>query len=274
LLHGYGSKRGLLGDFAAQCGHLSSKQVQVCEVQGYDKDCSVSLLIDKLFTNWLGWSEAAVQAERRKSKAWHLKDRCEALLLHGLEDMPLMLVIHSLDMLCDQPGVASALALLASSPHIYLVASTDHVHSPMLFSQQDAARFNWIWHETNTFQAYDLETNHYTGFSAQGGLGSRGARGAAYVLNSVTPNHLSVLKEMAKLQLKPGGEDGIEHRKLLEICVQNMWVNSDAALGHYLEEFIDHELVVSRKGADGVERLVVNLDPLAIQKEILQHGER
>lgn len=50
------------------------------------------------------------------------------------------------------------LAELASMPNISLVASMDHVNTPLLWDKQMAARFDWLYFDVTNYTPYYFET--------------------------------------------------------------------------------------------------------------------
>ena len=50
------------------------------------------------------------------------------------------------------------LAELSALPNISLVASMDHVNTPLLWDKQMAARFDWLYFDVTNYTPYYLET--------------------------------------------------------------------------------------------------------------------
>jgi origin recognition complex subunit 2 len=148
---------------------------------------------------------------------------------------PLFLAIHNIDApALRTPRALAALALLASSPGINVLASFDHVHAPLLFSasatdapphvplegSDDGAAagtvfvpssaprgFNWVYHCCATYDDYDVELA-YARLSAAslGALGQAGAagvseEGALQILRSVPPMAARLLKLILTRQI-------------------------------------------------------------------------
>lgn len=49
------------------------------------------------------------------------------------------------------------LSRLAGCERVHLVASFDHVNTPLLWDKRLAARFNWLWHDVTTYEPYTAE---------------------------------------------------------------------------------------------------------------------
>jgi len=276
LLYGFGSKIDLLNRFAKLAPKLAApRELMVCTIKGYDESVDVGVLVDDVITQWLAMSPDKLGA--RRGRTWKLLDKCEVIRAESerrkdLND--LLLVVHSLDMIRKSAAIA-VLSALSSCRKIHLVASMDHVSSMLLCPKPDLDRFNFCWHEAHTFAFYAEETHQFASTAVQSGRGLRSGRGAAYVLKSLTPHHLSILKEMGRRQLEPDGREGIDARALADYCTSSMLLsaNNQKMLDTYLAEFIDHELVVRKKAGDGSERLVINMDNAAIEREIMHFGE-
>jgi origin recognition complex subunit 2 len=143
--------------------------------------------------------------------------------------VPLYLIIHNIDSpTLRTPRSLGILSLLACSPNIHIIASFDHLHTPLLFSATQtntpphqyppggwsgtplASRgFNWIYHNLTTFDDYDVELT-YQRLSASsttlGGITSSSAggiseEGALQILKSVPPMALRLIKLLLSKQL-------------------------------------------------------------------------
>lgn len=51
----------------------------------------------------------------------------------------------------------SLLADLSACPNVALIASMDHVNTPLLWDKQMAARFNWLYFDVTTYAPYTVE---------------------------------------------------------------------------------------------------------------------
>ncbi|WVQ76336.1 hypothetical protein IAR50_006001 [Cryptococcus sp. DSM 104548] len=140
---------------------------------------------------------------------------------------PLYLVIHNIDApSLRSPKSLAILSLLASCPRIHLIASYDHVHTPLIFSSSlfnnpphtfspdswsgtppPSRGFHWLNHSLTTYAPYDLELS-YLRMSAQtltpstsGMGGGVSEEGTLQILKSVPPNSARLLKLLLTLQL-------------------------------------------------------------------------
>lgn len=200
-------------------------------------------------------------------------------------DVPLFMIIHSLDSkILSGRSTMDALLELANRPDIHLIASVDHINSPLLWSAQQTQAINWIWHKVTTLEPYVAE------------LAARGAdkksqtilpsgEGLRYLLMSLTPRHLELLQVLAHYQLgegqeqalkaratakndkenggkgknkkplvKPGAaiilgpETGMAYDKLLNITSKKLLARSSTVLEQLFTELIDHKLISKKVG--------------------------
>lgn len=157
----------------------------------------------------VGGGGAGVLTSRRTTK-YTLRTRGQEA--EHDEDVPLFLVIHNLDSkVLAGRATMDALVEITSRPNIHLIASVDHVNSPLLWTAQQCQALNWIWHEVTTLAPYVAE------------LAARGAdkktttilpsgEGLRWLLVSLTPRHLELLQLLAKWQLNEGQAQAREGR--------------------------------------------------------------
>ena len=97
-----------------------------------------------------------------------------------VSDRDLYLVLHNIDAISLRtPRSLAILSLLASSPRIHLIATFDHLHTPLLFSASSSNTpqhsydsgswsgsapvtrgFNWLYHNLTRYDDYDLELSY------------------------------------------------------------------------------------------------------------------
>jgi origin recognition complex subunit 2 len=138
-----------------------------------------------------------------------------------------------------------------------------------LWDNVKSSRFNWIWHDATTFDDYLVETSFENSLLIRTSeLG--GARGAKYVLDSLTTNARQVFRILAEHQLMEmevanmegkGSESvGLSYGQYYQKCREGFYVSSDLALRTELTEFRDHKLISSKKTMDGTELFYIPLD--------------
>jgi origin recognition complex subunit 2 len=91
------------------------------------------------------------------------------------------------------------LSTLSESPKIRIIASIDHVNAPLMWAQRHTEKYNWLWQDATTCARYTLETAHVHSLASSKTAGH--GRGTAFVLQSLTKNHVELLFVLAKCQL-------------------------------------------------------------------------
>ena len=273
LLYGLGSKKQLIEDFCKRCLSRSCHLV----VNGFFPGLTLKQILNSLSSNLLGHNSAF------KSHTEHAQ-----FITNTLEKQnhpsdknttsELFLVIHNLDgpMLRSERAQA-ALSVLASSNHIHVVASVDHINSSLLWDQTKLSRFRWAWHDITTFQTYREETSYENSLLVQQS-GSLALSSLTHVMKSLTPNACKIFELLAKNQLesKREGErsyQGLSFSECYRRCREDFLVNSDLTLRAQLTEFIDHKLVRLAKGNDGVEYLSIPVDDATLSQFLSEFND-
>jgi len=180
----------------------------------------------------------------------------------------LYLIIHNIDgPSLRTPKAQEVLSFLAESRGIHLIASIDHINATFLWDQRTLQRCNFLWNDVTTFESYSVESVYEEPII--GGTGSNAARGAQFVLRSLTPNHRDILRLLAKYQLDNPTSKGLDFHEFYTRCRNEMLCNSDQTLRHHLTEFMDHALVVTSRGVDGKEYYSISLSEDVIRNVIL-----
>ncbi|KAG0281113.1 Origin recognition complex subunit 2 [Linnemannia exigua] len=276
LLYGYGSKRQLLTQFATSM--LTDAPLII--VNGYFPAITIKDILDKISSTALGYTgpTGSLQEQVAFIRAYFAQpDRTLQkiyLLIHNIDGSGLR-----------AEKVQSALSLLASCPHIHLIASIDHINANILWDTVKSARFNWVWHELTTFRPYLTETSFENSIMVR--QGELGARGIQFVLASLTSNGKGLFKVLAEHQIQAetnvddnsngtgsgtggGGvknymELGMAYNALFKKCQENFLVSNAVTFRTQLTEFRDHRIVHSKKGPDGVEILFIPLSASVLE---------
>jgi origin recognition complex subunit 2 len=290
LLYGYGSKRGTLNEFARRMrghGHVvvvdgHYPQLTLREVLGQIEDMlsipstngtsESGTPVERLVNRIYAYFVPATAIPSKKRSEWKVSDR------------PLYLVIHNIDSpALRNPRSLAVLSLLACSPRIHLIASFDHLHTPLLFSATQMTirphafapdswtgtvpadrGFNWLYHNVTTFSDYDHELAHQR-LSTTASLTSSSLiteEAAAQILLSVPPNALRLLKLLITRQLAslpseakyhtahPGGQGaiapifGVDNDILAKIAREKFIAREEERYNALIGEYRDHGLVV------------------------------
>ncbi|XP_032388018.1 origin recognition complex subunit 2 isoform X2 [Etheostoma spectabile] len=251
LVYGLGSKKSLLEDF--RVSHLAQEIHLV--VNGFFPSITLKSILNALTCEVLEHQGSfRTPSDQIQYITQTLKDS---------PDLHVYLLIHNIDgpMLRGEK-TQSALGQLASLPNLHLVASLDHINAPLVWDQFKQSQFNWLWWECVTFQHYAEETSYENSLLVQQ-TGALALSSLTHVLRSLTPNARGIFKLLVKFQLENNDNPsytGLSFQDFYQRCREAFLVNSDLTLRTQLTEFRDHKLIRTRKGADGVEYLIVAVD--------------
>ncbi|XP_017691835.1 PREDICTED: origin recognition complex subunit 2 isoform X1 [Lepidothrix coronata] len=251
VLYGLGSKRDLLEKFRTS---LLQDSVHLV-VNGYFPSITVRSILNSIT------EEVLDHIGTFRSPL----DQLEFITKRFKEDssLELYVLIHNLDsqMLRGERS-QQILAQLSSLPSIYLIASIDHINAPLMWDQAKLSLYNWLWYETTTFSPYVEETSYENSLLVQQS-GSLALSSLTHVLRSLTPNARGIFRLLAQYQLEKKDNPsypGLSFQDFYQQCREAFLVNSDLTLRAQLTEFRDHKLIRTKRGADGVEYLLIPVD--------------
>ncbi len=291
LFYGIGSKRLLLEEFA----DVMLKDRHHVVINGFDPSLPLRDVFAAIMDKILCYSGRAGAGLTGMASTIH------RLYAESDPDTqpPLFLVVHNL----DGPNLRNekaqqALAILANSPRIHLVASIDHIQSLFLLSPVTFDQFNFLFQDLTTYEPCTLEASFNTkanvvasfvsDFTASTGTISKTA--VLAVLHSLTGNAKGVFRVLAEHQLQRieesnsatmDGEDeqtestlsttknrskslqlesiGLDYMAFYERCRESFLTTCDANFRHQLTEFRDHLIIQTKVGQDG-EMFYIPLD--------------
>ncbi|NWW60242.1 ORC2 protein, partial [Ifrita kowaldi] len=251
VLYGLGSKRDLLEKFRTS---LLQDSVHLV-VNGYFPSITVRSILNSIT------EEVLDHIGTFRSPL----DQLEFIIKRFKEDssLELYVLIHNLDshMLRGERS-QQILAQLSSLPSIYLIASIDHINAPLMWDQAKLSLYNWLWYETTTFSPYVEETSYENSLLVQQS-GSLALSSLMHVLHSLTLNARGIFRLLAQHQLEKKDNPsypGLSFHDFYQQCREAFLVNSDLTLRAQLTEFRDHKLIRTKRGADGVEYLLIPVD--------------
>ncbi|NXS26259.1 ORC2 protein, partial [Pomatostomus ruficeps] len=251
VLYGLGSKHDLLEKFRTSLLQDSLHLV----VNGYFPSITVRSVLNSIT------EEVLDHIGTFRS----LLDQLEFIIKRFKEDssLELYVLIHNLDsqMLRGERS-QQILAQLSSLPSIYLIASIDHINAPLMWDQAKLSLYNWLWYETTTFSPYVEETSYENSLLVQQS-GSLALSSLMHVLHSLTHNARGIFRLLAQHQLEKKDNPsypGLSFQDFYQQCREAFLVNSDLTLRAQLTEFRDHRLIRTKRGADGVEYLLIPVD--------------
>ncbi|NXG48307.1 ORC2 protein, partial [Psilopogon haemacephalus] len=251
VLYGLGSKRDLLEKFRTAVLEDSVHLV----VNGYFPSITIRSVLNSIT------EEVLDHIGTFRSPP----DQLEFIIKRFKEDssLELYILIHNLDgqMLRGEKS-QQILAQLSSLPNIYFIASVDHINAPLMWDQAKLSLYNWLWYETTTFSPYVEETSYENSFLVQQS-GSLALSSLTHVLRSLTLNARGIFRLLAQFQLENKDNPsypGLSFHDFYQQCREAFLVNSDLTLRAQLTEFRDHKLIRTKRGADGVEYLLIPVD--------------
>lgn len=255
LLTGLGSKKQLLTSFVRNW--LTDGPVVV--VNGYAPVFRINHLLTAIT------SQVLHQPTQFPSIQAHLKFIRKFLSVAVGFVSTVYVIIHNIDgRHLRNKSAQTVLSQLAALPNIRMVASYDHILTPLLWDSRLLAGFRWHWHDISTYQHYAQEQSYEE--AAVGGTMATRKRGIRFVLESLTPNHVDILRLLGRYQLE--NPSGMLLKEFLGQCLDNMIVSSESALQGYLTELVDHALIAIRK-VEGRRLYHIPHPPQVIRSHIL-----
>ncbi|KAH0621637.1 hypothetical protein JD844_023161 [Phrynosoma platyrhinos] len=261
VLYGLGSKRELLENFRIS---LLQNSVHIV-VNGFFPSITVKSILNSITEEVLDYMGSFRSPQ----------DQLDLIMKRFKEDpsLELYLLIHNLDsQMLRGDKSQQILGQLSSLPNVYFIASIDHINAPLseyldlsdleLWDQAKRSMYNWLWYETTTYSPYIEETSFENSLLIQQS-GSLVLSSLTHVLHSLTPNARGIFRLLAECQLENKDNSswpGLSFQELYQHCREAFLVNSDLTLRAQLTEFRDHKIIRTKRGADGVEYLLIPVD--------------
>ena len=236
MLQGFGSKFELLEAFTDE---VLREEGEVVVIKGFD-DADLRLELIRAASS-LKLRLAPLPNEERGSTVAIAK-RFAAACAKSQRDV--FIVVHSVDAkrLRSQDCQAALAALNAS--HSYLVASADHVNAPLLWNATTWRAANFCSEDATTFSPYDREAGRWDPFDRTSNAKSQqkllDTSGLVYVLQSLTPRHVELLRLLATAQQE--SNEGMLFKTLQSQCRYKMIAHTEDQVHSYLVELTDHGL--------------------------------
>ena len=178
LLYGYGSKKILIEQFL-QDG--ISESFPVMELKGYHPACNVKHLLNNITEQLLSYpglsfpsllvqcefivqyfAVCQMQLQQYPEAIGEYRTLTAYLKPREWADMAapehFFIAIHNVEKVGGGGNLQTILSMLAAVPQIHVIASMDHIFSPLIWDDLAKARYNWVFLNTYTFQPYYDET--------------------------------------------------------------------------------------------------------------------
>lgn len=176
LVYGLGSKRNLLGQFQNE---LLSAQLPVVVVNGYFPSLTIKDVLDGILIDIL----------ERSDSSSNVYDTLEIIedYFKRMSHEQLYLIVHNIDgeMLRNNKS-QNILSQLAAIPNIHLIASIDHINTPLIWDHSKLSKFNFTWWDGTSFLPYTDETSFESSLLVQ--------KSGALVLSSISNVYQSLTK--------------------------------------------------------------------------------
>ncbi|XP_028621610.1 origin recognition complex subunit 2 [Grammomys surdaster] len=251
VLYGLGSKRDLLEKFRTT---MLQDSIHVV-INGFFPGISVKSILNSITEDVL--SHVGTFQSVLDQRDWIINRFKED------SSLELFLLIHNLDsQMLRGDNSQQILGQLSSLHNVYLIASIDHLNAPLMWDHAKQSLYNWLWYETTTYSPYTEETSYENSLLVKQS-GSLPLNSLIHVLRSLTPNARGIFRLLMKFQLDNQDSPsyiGLSFQDFYQQCREAFLVNSDLTLRAQLTEFRDHKLLRTKKGADGVEYLLIPVD--------------
>ena len=269
-LYGYGSKRKLVTAFANYLHTKSpSDPPKILIINGYTPTLTLRQVLTTLAPLVFDCTPNTLPSKLGTQP----REILTTLMSHlntFPPPFPYLIFINSLDAppLRRSPN-PSLLAQLAASPHIHLLATCDTPNFPLLWDTNLRDQYNFLFHDTTTFEPYSPveiasvvdDVNELLGRS---GRSVKGKEGVGFVLRSLPENARSLYRVLiaellAAMDEEGGGEGGggVEYKVLYQKVVEEFICSNEMGFRQLLKEFYDHQMIVSRRDGSGAELLGV-----------------
>lgn len=299
LFYGVGSKRNFMEKFAIDYLSPKLKKIQLFEntvnydgnieheaipciiINGYNPSCNYrdvykdisNILITEEITN-------------SESKYWgnHIILQISKLIEFyktQSTDIKLILVVHNIDgPSIRKDAFQTMLSLLATIRQVAIVASTDHVYTPIIWNNIQSQNYNFIYHDVTNYEPYSVELSFQDVMKVGDSEKSQGSEGAKYVLQSLTANSKKMFKLLVESQMgniekatkkvskkrKASLMFGVEFKQFSHLCATEFIASNDISLRTMLREFIEHNMASLSKTNDGTEFVWIPYNYLELKK--------
>lgn len=196
-------------------------------------------------------------------------------------DIKLILVVHNI----EGPSIRkeifqTMLSLLATIRQVAIIASTDHIYTPIIWNNIQSQNYNFIYHDVTNFEPYSVESSFQDVMKVGNSEKSQGSEGAKYVLQSLTTNSKKMFKLLVESQIaniekeskkvykkrKASLMFGIEFKQFSQLCATEFIASNDISLRTMLREFIEHNMACISKKNEGTEVVWVPYNYMDLKK--------
>lgn len=284
-MYGVGSKTTFIMDFVSEYlldwyGEVIDDQMPVVMVaNGYNPSTKLKAVIHDIIG-------ALITPEMQKLKSLRMpKHVAEAFpyLLNYLKrvqrqhnellKVDLVLVVHSIDgeAFRDERS-QNYLSQLAALPNVWFIASSDNVNASLLWDLNRCKNFNFLWHDTTTYEPYSIEMSFKDVLSMGQSKKFLGTKGVRYVLTSLSSRAKELYQTLLQMQiqkladssteagrtgLRPNVNTAVDLRALYDKCRLILAVSNDIDFRNTLREYVEHKMCKMTRNKLGTEVVYV-----------------
>lgn len=248
LLHGLGSKRNLLQAFHKE--KLAKEHVVV--VNGFFPSLTIKDVLDSIL-------------EILELSATGSPHEIVGMIEEEMKEIPalnLFLIVHNIEgSMLRNDKAQNVLSQLASIRNLHMIASIDHINTPLIWNNTKLSQYNFVWFDVTTFLPYIEEILFENSLLIQNSAHLE-LSSMKSVFQSLTTNARKIYILVVKNQLKQDGNpnyQGISFKELYSASREEFLVSSDVALRAQLTEFLDHKLAKMKRTIDGTENITIPL---------------
>nr|CAG4636408.1 EOG090X0AVI [Eubosmina coregoni]SVE69982.1 EOG090X0AVI [Eubosmina coregoni] len=264
LVYGLGSKRYLLDEFRTR----SLNGMDVLVVNGYFPGLTIKEIFTSLIEGILEYSGSGFSGPIEQLEFIEQQ--------FSNSDIEAFMIIHNM----DGPSLQfsreqEVLGRLAAIPNLHVIASVDHINTPLLWDQRKLSQSRFVFLDCTTFAPYTEEISYENSLLVQQ-TSTLGLASLVHVFASLTFNAKAIFILIAQRQLDSKDDSnyhGFPFHELYNECRDRMLVNSDLTLRAQLTEFKDHKLLRMRRTADGTEVLHIPLENHLLEEFVQKHED-
>ncbi|XP_037956271.1 origin recognition complex subunit 2-like [Teleopsis dalmanni] len=265
LIYGLGSKLQLLQSFHRDI--LAQQTVLV--INGFFPSLTLKDILDSITCQIL---DAGISSSNPHEAVDMIEEEFSLI-----PETHLYIIVHNLDgIMLRNNKVQAILARLAKVENIHLIASIDHINTPLLWDQSKLSNYNFSWWDCTTMLPYTNETAFENSLLIQNS-GELALASLRSVFSSLTTNSRGIYMLIVKHQLQNKNNpnhQGIAFKDLYWSCREAFLVSSDLALRAQLTEFLDHKLIKTKRSVDGAELLNIPIESTLLQQFSDEHEKK
>lgn len=274
IFYGIGSKRRLLLSFLQDFILPMQTTAKCVVINGYNTEFNLRLLMREIWKICFKKPLPSSRETRETCNITHIE-----FMKSSSRNNKLYILLNNIDgESLRNDDLQYMLSQLALIKQVSLICTMDNVNMPIFWDASVLSNFNFIWHNTSTFESYFTEVSFRDPLSIGKTDQLLGSRGAKYVLSSLTGNAKNLYKNLILQQLEKidtyigddvklldnrGNIKGSVKtctplREFYEICVSEFIISNDISFRTILGEFVEHKMCNLVRDSSGIEVLFIS----------------